>query len=301
MTTGATEQNLATETPPKFTLVDIGVNLTNPRFNHDQAEVLQRARAAGVDQVMITGTCVNSSEQALALCEQYANDFPGMLYATAGVHPHDAKDWNSDTLPRLRTLAEQPQVVAIGETGLDFNRDYSPRVDQEKVFETQIELAIECRLPLFLHERDAHQRQLDILKNYRDQFSDAVIHCFTGTRSELFNYLDLNLHIGITGWVCDPRRGLELQGLVKNIPLDRLMIESDAPFLLPKKLLPGGFLPGDNAPKHQATKKSDKNRNEPAYLPWVLSQLAECRQESEIELARATTATARRFFRLKPS
>ncbi|MEH6638196.1 MAG: TatD family hydrolase [Porticoccaceae bacterium] len=296
MTAGATEQNLTTETLPKFTLVDIGVNLTNPRFNHDQTEVLQRARAAGVDQVIITGTCVNSSEQALALCEQYADDFPGMLYTTAGVHPHDAKDWNSDTLLRLRKLAEQPQVVAIGETGLDFNRDYSPRVDQEKVFETQIELAIECGLPLFLHERDAHQRQLDILKSYRDQLSEAVIHCFTGTRSELFNYLDLNLHIGITGWVCDPRRGLELQGLVKNIPLDRLMIESDAPFLLPKKLLPRS-----NAPKHQATKKSDKNRNEPAYLPSVLSQLAECRQENGIELARATTATARRFFRLKPS
>lgn len=280
------EQIAGTHTTETPALVDIGVNLANQRFAKDRTQVLQGAQLAGVTHSILTGTSIADSRRVLALCQQYADDFPDLLYATAGIHPHDAKDWNGDTPTQLRELIQNPLVVAVGETGLDFNRDYSPRADQEKAFEGQIELAIECGLPLFLHERDAHQRQLEILKTYRDQFSDAVIHCFTGTREELFNYLDLNLHIGITGWVCDPKRGLELRAIVKNIPLDRLMIETDAPFLLPKNIPRAESLP------------TRKNRNEPACLPWVLSGLALCREESEIEIARATTATACRFFKL---
>lgn len=270
----------------ELALVDIGLNLGSARFNQDRTEVLQRAREAGIAKTIVTGTSVEASVQALELCQRYAAEYPGMLYATVGIHPHDASTWKDDTLRRLRGLVQNARAVAIGETGLDFNRDYSPRIDQEKAFELQIELASSCGLPLFLHERDAHRRQLEILKSHRDQFSDAVIHCFTGTRSDLFNYLDLNLHIGITGWICDPRRGLELRDMAKNIPLDRLMIETDAPFLLPK-----------NIPRTQPL-PAHKNRNEPACLPWVLNGLALCREESPSEIARATTANACRVFRL---
>jgi len=148
--------------------------------------------------------------------------------------------------------------------------------------EAQLELAAELNMPLFLHERDASQRQLEIMHAYRDHFSDAVIHCFTGDKKTLFSYLDMDLHIGITGWICDERRGLELQRLAKNIPLARLMIETDAPYLMPRNIKP--------KPKH--------NRNEPAFLPHVLTGIAEVRPETAQEISAATSANAARFFRL---
>ena len=182
----------------------------------------------------------------------------------------------------LKQLLEQAETVAVGETGLDFNRDYSPRPVQEQVFEAQLELAGVCGKPLFMHERDAQQRQFEILSAHRDVFKNGVIHCFTGDKKSLFNYLDLDLHIGITGWICDERRGGELQDLVKNIPLNRLMLESDAPYLLPRTIKP----------------KLASRRNEPAYLPWVLSSIAEHRVESIEEIAATTSQTAVEFFRL---
>lgn len=262
-------------------LIDIGVNLTNASFAGIHQEVLDRAEAAGVRQMLLTGTSLAGSEEALELCQRL-DDSGQRLFSTAGVHPHDASQWTSESPRQLRQLLEQPRVQAVGECGLDFNRDFSPRPQQEKALEDQLALAVELQMPVFLHERDASERLLHILKDYRDHLVAAVVHCFTGEREALFAYLDLDLHIGITGWICDERRGTHLHGLVGNIPEGRLMLESDAPYLLPRSLRP----------------KPKNGRNEPAYLPEVLREVATHRGESEARLAAHTTLCARRFFNL---
>jgi TatD DNase family protein len=262
-------------------LIDIGVNLTNPSFADQRQAVLDRAYAAGVCQLMVTGTSVEGSEQALQLCEEL-DEGGGRLFSTAGIHPHSASDWNGDSEQQLRALLRQDRVRAVGECGLDFNRDFSPRPQQEKVFEAHLALAVELQMPMFLHERDANQRFLDILREYRDRLPAAVVHCFTGEQRALFSYLDLDLHIGITGWICDERRGGHLHPLVRDIPRGRLMLESDAPYLLPRTLRP----------------KPKNGRNEPAYLPEVLRVVALHRGESEEDVALHSSLTARQFFSL---
>ncbi|WOE77897.1 TatD family hydrolase [Pseudomonas protegens] len=262
-------------------LIDIGVNLTNPCFAEKHQAVLDRAYEAGICQLVLTGTSVDGSEQALELCQQL--DSNGQrLFATAGLHPHSASDWNADSSRRLRALLSEPRVRAVGECGLDFNRDFSPRPQQEKVLEEHLALAAELQLPVFLHERDANQRLLDILRDFRDRLPAAVVHCFTGEQRALFSYLDLDLHIGITGWICDERRGTHLHPLVRNIPRGRLMLESDAPYLLPRSLRP----------------KPKNGRNEPAYLTEVLREVALHRKETPKDLANHSTACSRAFFRL---
>ncbi len=259
-------------------LIDIGVNLTNERFHGKSDEIIDQSLAAKVTHQIITGTSLASSEVALALCERY----PEQLRSTVGIHPHDASEFNSSARSGLRGLLQNTYCVAVGETGLDFNRNFSTPQDQEKAFEAQLELAIEFQKPLFMHERDAFARQHEILKSYRDHIADGVIHCFTGNQQALFGYLDLDLYIGITGWVCDERRGTDLQALVHNIPPDRLMIETDAPYLLPRNMTP----------------KPKDRTNRPAYLPWVLKELSLHTGLSELDLACKTSDNARRFFRL---
>jgi TatD DNase family protein len=261
-------------------MIDIGVNLSSSRFSKDTEEILDRAQQAGVEKLILTGTSIDQSRAVLALCQSHSAAYPEMLYATAGIHPHDANTLNRESINILRELAAQPEVVAIGEMGLDFNRNFSTPAEQEKAFEAQLELAVELQLPVFLHERDAADRQLQILKFYRDHLTDAVTHCFTGSKQALFGYLDLNMHIGITGWICDEKRGEELQQLVNNIPLERLMIETDAPYLLPK-----------NMPEPPKGK-----RNEPAFLPWVIEGVAKYRNESAEQIAIATSVNAEKFF-----
>ncbi|MCU1735985.1 MULTISPECIES: TatD family hydrolase [unclassified Pseudomonas] len=262
-------------------LIDIGVNLTNPGFAGKQQEILERAYAAGVCQLIVTGTSLEGSEQALELCREL--DQSGQrLFASAGIHPHSASDWTTDSAARLKALLMEPNVCAVGECGLDFNRDFSPRPQQEKVLEEHLALAVELQRPVFLHERDASTRLLEILRDYRDRLPAAVVHCFTGEQKALFSYLDLDLHIGITGWICDERRGTHLHPLVRDIPRGRLMLESDAPYLLPRSLRP----------------KPKNGRNEPAYLGEVLREVALHRGESQEDLAAHTTACARVFFNL---
>ena len=262
-------------------LIDIGVNLTNASFDDKHQAVLDRAYAAGVQQLVLTGTSVEGSEEALQQCHDL-DPSAQRLFSTAGIHPHSASDWNGDSAQRLRALLSEPRVRAVGECGLDFNRDFSPRPQQEKVLEAHLALAAELKLPVFLHERDANQRLLEILKDYRDHLTAAVVHCFTGEQQALFSYLDLDLHIGVTGWICDERRGTHLHPLVGEIPRGRLMLESDAPYLLPRTLRP----------------KPKNGRNEPAYLVEVLREVALHRQESVEDLALHSTACARRFFGL---
>jgi TatD DNase family protein len=258
-------------------LVDIGANLTSKAFRADLPAVLVRAARAGVATVVVTGTSLDGSRRAADMAD--AADIPA-LYATAGVHPHHAKEAQGGWLDELRALAARPGVVAIGECGLDFDRNFSPRADQLRCLEAQLELAAELRLPLFLHERSAHAELLAVLAAHRASLPRAVVHCFTGERAALEAYLGLGLHIGITGWICDERRGSHLAALVADIPSDRLMIETDAPYLLPRTL--------PSPPRDR--------RNEPAFLPHVLEAVAAARHEPAAETARATTATARAFF-----
>jgi len=257
-------------------LIDIGVNLTSSQFRKDQAEVIERAKQAGVSQLIVTGTTLDHSLAALKLSESYENN----LFSTAGVHPHHAKDYDQVTHQQIKELTSHSSVIAVGECGLDYNRNFSPEADQLSCYEAQVEIAIETGLPLFLHQRDAHSDFIKIIKKHRSSLSKAVVHCFTGSGDELDEYLEQDLHIGITGWVCDERRGQELQGIVDRIPLNRLMIETDAPYLLPRNM----------------ENKSKIRRNEPQYLPHVCKTLAQCMQVDELELASATTKTARAFF-----
>jgi TatD DNase family protein len=259
-------------------LIDIGVNLGHESFDHDREQVITDARRAGVEAMIVTGTSVESSDKAAAL----AALLPGFLYSTAGIHPHDASGFGSDSCAQLREIAESAQVVAIGEAGLDFNRDFSPRPRQQVAFSEQLALATQTGLPVFLHQRDAHDTFLAILKEQRDALSRGVVHCFTGTREELYDYLDLDMYIGITGWVCDERRGLHLQELLHDIPAGRLLLETDAPYLLPRNMLP----------------KPAGRRNEPGYLPWVLQMVAQCLGQAPDLVAARTTANARTFFAL---
>ncbi|MBA1147213.1 TatD family hydrolase [Ectothiorhodospiraceae bacterium WFHF3C12] len=259
-------------------LVDIGVNLVHKRFAKDREQVLQHAREAGVTQMIVTGTDTASSEAAAELCEAH----PGTLFSTAGVHPHNADAWNSDMRRHIAGLGGTAAVVAIGEAGLDFNRNFSTPANQEKAFAAQLEIAAELSLPVFLHQRDAHERFMAIIREYRDHLVGGVAHCFTGGRDELWPYLDAGLHIGVTGWICDERRGGPLRDCVGDIPADRLMIETDAPFLTPRDLSP----------------KPRGGRNEPAFLPHVLEAVARHAGRPLDQVARESTDVARRFFRL---
>ncbi|WP_199610283.1 TatD family hydrolase [Flocculibacter collagenilyticus] len=235
-------------------LIDVGVNLTSGQFDKDRQDVINRAFQQRVSAMIITATDIEECENALAMAQQ----MPDYLACTAGVHPHYAKDVDADYLAKLKQYLTQPNVVAVGECGLDFNRDFSPRPQQEQVFIEQIILAGEQCMPLFMHERDAHQRFLALYREHAVANQQGVVHCFTGTVDEARNYLDMGLYLGITGWLCDERRGQDLREALKYIPLERLLLETDAPYLLPRDLTP----------------KPKSRRNEPAYLMHVARAVA---------------------------
>ncbi len=262
------------------TLIDIGLNLTHDTFDHDRDEVLTRAHEVGVEYMLITGSSLASTQAAIDLVKRY----PQRLRATAGIHPHHAAEFPSTSRDDLLGLLMQPEVVATGECGLDYFRDLSPHADQERVFRLQLELACVSHKPLFLHQRDAHDPFVSILKEYLPRTSGGVAHCFTADLNEAREYLDLGLYIGITGWLCDERRGQHLREVVSYIPLDRMLIETDAPYLLPRDLKP----------------KPKSRRNEPAYLPHVLAAIAQCRGAGAETIAAATTANAQNLFGWPP-
>jgi TatD DNase family protein len=263
---------------PRMQLIDIGANLTHDSFDRDRDAVLQRARDAGVATMIVTGASREHSPLALQLAQAH----PGFLYATAGVHPHHATEYTAECDAEMRALLAHDEVVAVGECGLDYFRDFSPRSAQRRAFEMQLQTAAEIGKPLFLHQRDAHTDFMAMMKNFDGRLAPAVVHCFTGTKEELFDYLDQDWHIGITGWLCDERRGAHLREIAKHIPANRLMVETDAPYLLPRTLKP---LPKDR-------------RNEPMFLPHIVEELARDRGEDAAATAAASTATARAFFRL---
>jgi TatD DNase family protein len=261
-----------------LTLIDIGINLGHDSYDVDRDAVISRAEKAGVVQMIVTGASLDGSRKAIELARSRRRE----LFATAGVHPHHATELNAESLSELEELAHRPEVVAAGECGLDYFRDFSPRPVQRQAFHRQLELAAKMGKPVFLHQRDAHEDFLAILREHRKTLVGGVTHCFTGNAHELTAYLDLGFAIGITGWICDERRGAHLLPLMREIPADRLLLETDGPYLLPRDLSP----------------KPASRRNEPAYLPHITEAVARARGESVTALARSSTAATRKLFGL---
>lgn len=251
---------------------DIGANLASSQFKSDLPAVLSRAWAAGVHRIDVTGTSVESSRHALDL----ARSHPGKLFATAGVHPHAAKDWNEAAARAIAELLAQPEVVMSGEMGLDFERDFSPRPDQLRAFEAQLELASEFNKPLFLHCRGASEAFLRVLDKRPSSLARVIVHCFTDGPDQAQAYIERGFHIGVTGWVADAKRSGPLRDALARVPLDRLLIETDAPYLMPL-----------NKPGSQR-----RDRNEPACLPFVAQALAPFYGLSTEALGEATEKNA---------
>jgi len=261
-----------------FNLIDIGANIAHDSFDEDRVDMMQRAADAGVSRIVVTGSSDASNVQAAQLAEQS----PGVLYSTAGVHPHHASDYSDESDALIRSLIRKDAVVAVGECGLDYFRNFSPREAQLVAFRRQLEIAKESGLPVFLHQRDAHDDFVELLKPALADLSRAVAHCFTGDGESLREYIAMGLYIGITGWICDERRGTHLHDIVSAIPDDRILIETDAPYLLPRTVRP----------------RPKSRRNEPMYLPEVAKVVAEARGQTEEHVAKITTANAERFFGL---
>ena len=264
-----------------WSLIDIGANLAHDSFDDDRAEMMERAASAGVGTMIVTGSSDGSNVRAAEL----ASAHPGTLYSTAGVHPHHASDYTDESDALIRSLVQNDVVVAVGECGLDYFRNFSPRDEQLNAFRRQLEIAKDTGLPVFLHQRDAHDDFVEVLEPVLPDLSRAVAHCFTGEGESLREYLAMGLYIGITGWICDERRGKHLYDIVDIIPDDRLLIETDAPYLLPRTVRP----------------RPKTRRNEPMYLREVVRVVAEARSQSEDHIARVTTENARSFFNLPPS
>ncbi len=253
---------------------DAGVNLLDRRF--DAAEVISRAKDAGVEKLCIITTHPNEWEAAFALYQNY----PEQCCYTIGVHPHNAKDVMPQHYDALRRFAQNDGCVAIGECGLDFNRNFSPQDTQLAVFKSQLEIAADLNLPVYLHERDAFVEQISLLKAYMPRLKGGIAHCFTGKAEEVKNYLALGLYIGITGWVCDEKRGVDLREAVKHIPLEKLILETDAPYLFPKTMRPR------------------KRNNEPAFLPHIARHLSELLNIDTDLLRKCSYANASQLFSL---
>ncbi|MDF0535191.1 TatD family hydrolase [Shewanella sp. A32] len=261
--------------------MDIAVNLIGSKLEQDLPQVVNDAAEVGVSPLLLIGSDLDESERCTQVCTQY----PGQLYATAGVHPHHADNWNAGSSARLKGLCAQAPVVAIGECGLDFDRNYSSKDKQLAAFEAQLAIAAELQLPVLMHQRDAHLDFLKILRQYRSALPAALLHCFTGDPQQVHDYNELDLYLGVTGWVCDERRGQSLVDALPYIPGNRLVLETDSPYLLPRSMRP----------------KPKSGRNEPKYLPYIAEYVAGILQQSPERLAQQCYTNSLRLFGLESS
>lgn len=257
-------------------MIDIGVNLTHPSLLANLDDNIEQWQTAGVSNIIAIASDITESQKLVEITQQHSS-----IYHTLGCHPHHADNWNNQSSSTIRGLIEQSSnAIAIGETGLDFNRNYSTQNNQITAFNEQIELAKSLDLPLYLHERDAEEQMLSILKSHFSDDIKGVLHCFTANKETLKHYLDLGLYIGITGWICDERRGEELQDAIKYIPKNRILIETDSPYLLPRSLRP--------RPK----------KNHPKFLPHIASQAAMHAGLDEMKLINITIQNTKQLFKL---
>ncbi|CAH1110039.1 unnamed protein product [Psylliodes chrysocephalus] len=283
-----------------YILIDVGANLTSKKYGRDLDSVIQRAKDSGVQKIMVTGTSVKGSKEALRLTRIY----PNTLYSTAGIHPHDAKSYTDESWAELKQLANNPECVAIGECGLDYNRNFSDPEDQKIVFKKHVELAIEMTKPIFVHERDAHEDLLKVLDEFHSKLPPVVIHCFTGTLEHALTYLDRGFYIGLTGYLCKDKSDVGVRKLLESgsLPLDRLVVETDAPFMYPNTR--ASKLP-DNV-KDSLTERSTMflhryctfQRNEPCSLPAIVEMVAAFMNKKPEEVALATSFNAMKLFGL---
>ena len=257
-------------------IADIACNFTSERFNKDLDEVISRAIKNKITKFGLICSQLDDVEKLLNIYSQYSND----IFYTIGVHPHHAKEINDEYLKKLKETVTNNNPHAIGETGLDFFRNLSTYEEQIYAFEEQIKIAIDENKPLFLHQRDSHDDFIKILRKYSSNISKAVVHCFTGTQEQLDDYLELDCYIGVTGWICDEKRNVELRKTIKNIPLSKIMVETDCPYLIPKDL--------PHKPKN--------NRNEPSNLNHIISEVASLMEIDEENLRKQTFENTINFF-----
>lgn len=275
-----------------FHLVDGGVNLTNRKFNENSDFVIARALKGGVQKMVITGLKLNGCKSAVVMSKTR----PNILYAAVGIHPHFVKDdWNDKTSDALEELLKSPEVVAIGECGLDFNKDYSPRELQETAFKKQVQLAVRYQKALLVHDRDAHQSILDILKDFDSSLPPIIIHCFTGSAEQIKAYVERGYYIGVTGYLCKEKYGQTLRDAIKDgtLPLNRIIVQTNAPYMTP------------NVPRSEIDDVSQVLldncgvENEPCTLSIIVKEIAKCLSQQPRSVADACTETAMKVFRFQ--
>ena len=252
-------------------MFDIGANLTSSHFSKDLDVVLNDSLTAGVEKICITSSNLDDVKNAKKMSEKYKN-----LYYSVGFHPHNAKDFKIEFLKDMSVYLNDPKAICLGEMGLDFNRNFSSKEEQILCFESQLSLANSISKPLFLHQRDAHEEFLSVLDNHKFN-QKLIVHCFTGNLSELEEYLKRDFYIGITGWVCDLKRGKELRKCINQIPEDKLLIETDSPYLSPRKKI---------------------RRNEPKFLIDVAEEVATLRNETKESIINSSYENSLNFFNL---
>ena len=256
--------------------IDIACNFTHDSFKDNLDEVLNNAEHAGVDKFVLLCASLDDIDPIKVI----QNNTPEKFFISAGIHPHHATEILEINYDALFNKLKSINPNAIGETGLDYFRNISPPDIQKKSFGMHIEIAKELNLPLYLHQRDAHSDFIRIIKENISNFPKFVVHCFTGTQAELDEYLELGAYIGLTGWICDAKRNIDLRKSIKNIPIEKMMIETDSPYLIPKNLIV----------------KPKKNINEPKYLPHIANEICELTGYELEELKLATSNNAIKFF-----
>ena len=252
-------------------MFDIGANLTSSHFSDDLDSVLDESFEAGVKKICITSSNLQDVRNAKKITERNKN-----LYYSVGFHPHNAKDFKIEFLKDMSVYLNDPKAICLGEMGLDFNRNFSSKEEQILCFESQLSLANSISKPLFLHQRDAHEEFLSVLDNHKLN-QKLIVHCFTGNLSELEDYLKRDFYIGITGWVCDLKRGLDLRECINHIPQEKLLIETDSPYLSPRKKI---------------------RRNEPKFLIDVAEEVARLRQQTKESIVKSSYENSLNFFNL---
>ena len=257
-------------------IADIACNFTSDRFDNDLDEVINQAIINNITKFGLICSRLSDLDKLLEIYNRYSKH----MFFTIGVHPHHANEINEEYLKKLKEVIKNNNPHAIGETGLDFFRNLSTYEEQIFAFEEQIKIAIDINKPLFLHQRDSHDDFIKILRKYSSDINKSVVHCFTGSKEQLNDYLELDCYIGVTGWICDAKRNVELRKTIKNIPLERLMIETDCPYLIPKNL----------------QEKPKNNRNEPTYLNHIANEVAELMKKDINDIREKTYKTSLSFF-----
>jgi len=250
--------------------IDTHSHLFYPNFEDDLDDVIQRAKDSGVDFILVPATDLATAKEVINLIEKY-----DMIYGAVGIHPHETKDWEPSLLNEIESLTSHKKIVAIGEIGLDYFYDYSPKEKQIKAFKSQIDLALKIDLPIIVHNRDSDKDMMEIINSYGGSGLKAQFHCFNGSLNDAKDLMQMGYMISFTGNITF-KKADELREVLKNVRIDQLLLETDSPFLTPVPFR--------------------GKRNEPAYVKYIAEQVAEAHEISIEEVGRITSFNAFRFF-----